>query len=156
MDLHDFIVESNRIEGINRPSTTQEVIAHEDLLALSAISVQDVEKFVDACAGAPLRRRAGMNVYVGNHVPPPGGPEVEQQLKLLLADMAIFGTRVIPAEYHQRYETLHPFMDGNGRSGRALWAWQRLQRGESPFALGFLWSYYYETLQQSRYETEGP
>ena len=75
---------------------------------------------------------------------------IHDLLKLFLADMAIFGTRVIPAEYHQRYETLHPFMDGNGRSGRALWAWQRLQRGESPFALGFLWAYYYETLQQSR------
>ena len=46
-----------------------------------------------------------------------------------------------------RYETLHPFMDGNGRSGRILWAWQMIEHNIAPgLSLGFLHAYYYQTL----------
>ena len=48
------------------------------------------------------------------------------------------------------YEMLHPFMDGNGRSGRALWAWMMLRLGQDPFALLFLHRFYYQTLENSR------
>jgi Fic family protein len=37
-------------------------------------------------------------------------------------------------------------MDGNGRSGRAIWLWQMLrQEGGAP--LGFLHHFYYQTLE---------
>jgi hypothetical protein len=41
-----------------------------------------------------------------------------------------------PYPAHIRYEKLHPFMDGNGRSGRAIWA--LMMRGRDPFSLPFL------------------
>ncbi len=31
---------------------------------------------------------------------------------------------------HVRYEKIHPFADGNGRTGRILMNWQRLKRGK--------------------------
>lgn len=41
-------------------------------------------------------------------------------------------------------------MDGNGRSGRAIWAWMRLKENRDPFQLGFLHSFYYESLENYR------
>ena len=49
-------------------------------------------------------------------------------------------------ETHVRYELLHPFLDGNGRSGRALWLWLM---GQAP--LGFLHTFYYQTLSAARH-----
>lgn len=143
-----FVDESNRIEGIHRKPTLDEVQAHARFLVLQTVTVADMELFVSVVAGKPLRRKPGMDVRVGRHVPPPGGPGIEATLKALLA---VAHTRTDSAyEVHQQYEHLHPFMDGNGRSGRVLWAWQMLREGNDPFALPFLHRWYYQSLDEAR------
>jgi Fic family protein len=63
-------------------------------------------------------------------VPPP-----EDDVERLLADLAEFCNRVdLPpvlqaAVAHAQYETIHPFMDGNGRAGRALIGMVFIRRG---------------------------
>jgi hypothetical protein len=91
----------------------------------------------------------GMNVRVGAHIPPAGGPHIAIMLKSILAEVNT-GT-MSPYRAHLAYETLHPFMDGNGRSGRAVWLWQ-MQRDTpySSLALGFLHRFYYQTLGEAR------
>jgi preprotein translocase subunit Sss1 len=139
-DLKKFVTESNRIEGIHREPTDEELQATRSFLGLGRLTVGAVYDLVSVYApGANLRRHAGMNVQVGNHLPLRGGPEVERRLIDLLD--AINDQRLTPHAAHVQYETLHPFMDGNGRSGRAVWLWQMR---EAP--LGFLHQFYYQTL----------
>lgn len=146
--LINFINESNRIEGIHHSPTEQEVTAYEDFLSLSVITIEDIEKFVRIITNAPVRSQKGMDVYVGKHTPIPGGPRVIDELNYII--QGINSNKYEPYYIHQEYEKLHPFMDGNGRSGRIIWAWMMHREGRNPFHLGFLHTFYYQTLENSR------
>lgn len=154
--LLDFIRESNRIESIKGRTKPIEVKAHKEFLALGEVRVHDLEWFVHAIAGKPLRRQEGMNVSIVDrgsgkivHAPPPGGPAVEGDLREILIKAQRGDTTSY--ETHRAYESLHPFIDGNGRSGRVLWAWQMLHvEGRMPFGIPFLRAFYYQALSASR------
>lgn len=149
--LNRFIEESNRIEGIERPVEEYELEAHRRLLACDFMGNQAVEDFVFDICGKRIRDAVGMDVMVGGHLPPPGGPKIADDLGELLRE--INGRALTPYEAHVRYETLHPFMDGNGRSGRAIWAWMTLRSGRDPYGLPFLHSFYYEALDAAQVRT---
>lgn len=148
-DLKLFVRESNHIEGIDRAPTKAELQAHLKLLEHGAPDIGAVSAFVWSVAGKPLREHEGMNVRVGNHIPPPGGPMIPIRFGLILHGLHRGDD---PYDVHRDYETLHPFMDGNGRSGRALWLWQMInQRGTlAPLQMGFLHLWYYQALGAKR------
>ena len=107
-------------------------------MALERVTVEELERFVRIYQpNARLRDEAGLDVRVGKHIPPRGGPEIRKQLESLLERAPNMSAWVT----HTEYETLHPFTDGNGRSGRMLWAWQMRD-----YPLGFLHHFYYQTL----------
>jgi hypothetical protein len=147
--LPRFVSESNKIEGILRAPTNAEIAAHETFLSSNA-KIADLEAFVAVAApGHRLRDRLGLNVRVGNHVPPVGGPHIREGLGVLLSQTS----EATPFKLHCAYEDLHPFTDGNGRSGRALWLWMMLRRpgrdAHMARKLGFLHTFYYQTLSAS-------
>jgi hypothetical protein len=147
--LTSFVIESNSIEGITR-TRADAVEAHQRFLAQDRITVADLEALVDVLQpGARLRCEVGMDVRVGNYVAPAGGPEIEHALQDIL--MYVNTTDARPYPIHQRYERLHPFIEGNGRSGRALWLWQMIENGHGARALklGFLHSWYYQSLGET-------
>jgi hypothetical protein len=115
----DFIRGSNRIEGILLDPTEDEIAAHEQLLGLAQLTPTTIGDFQAIIApGMPIRRHEGMDVRVGNHIAPEGGPDIPRQLQRILdkANRASDG----PWSVHIAFETLHPYMDGNGRTGRAI------------------------------------
>lgn len=140
--LAEFVAESNRIEGIGGAPNVEPSRA---FLSLSEPSLDDLCGFVRDEAGAELRIEPNMNVMIGNHRPPPGGPQIAIELHTLIRQ--VIDNDATPFSIHRRYETLHPFMDGNGRSGRILWAWQMIHHQIAPgLCLGFLHAFYYQTL----------
>lgn len=146
--LHKFIQESNQIEGIFGTPSEQDVRVAKAFLEKKFLTVDDLcELVAHFQPGASIRSKAGMNVRVGNHLPPVGGMSIVYGLDNLLGILNSDPKSITPYQMHRAYENLHPFTDGNGRSGRLLYAYHCLKIGRDRFLrLGFLHNWYYESL----------
>ena len=100
-------------------------LTHDDMLALHRIIAGEVMD-----QGAAGRYRT-IHVRVGRYTPP--APEDVSGLMFeLLTWWNKESTRLSPilssAIIHYRFEAIHPFADGNGRTGRALALWELYRR----------------------------
>jgi Fic family protein len=144
MTTFEKVAESNRIEGITREPTAEELVEHDRIMELENLTITDLEKFVTVYQrNAKLRVNPGMDVRVGSYVPPKGGEHIREMLGALLDD--INGGRIDAWNAHIQYESIHPFDDANGRSGRVIYHWQ--MRDTRMAELGFLHAFYYQTLR---------
>lgn len=144
--LEPFVAESNLIEGITE-TTDAHVAAHLDFLR-GPVTIANIAALVSVLQpDARLRDKTDVSgVRVGNHIAPPSGPHIAKKLRAIIAMRD-------PWEQHIAYETLHPFTDGNGRSGRAIWLhryWHETTLDRGALFRGFLHSWYYHTLQNAR------
>jgi Fic family protein len=101
-------------------------IAHEDVLRLHRIVAGKVMDQGDA------GRYRAMRVQVGEYAPPPPGEVPGLMLELLEwwnGDVPVLSPVLSSAIVHYRFEAIHPFADGNGRTGRALALWELYRRG---------------------------
>lgn len=101
-------------------------IAHEDVLRLHAIVAGEVMDQGEA------GRYRTMAVRVGQYVPPPPGEVSGLMLEFLEwwnGEAPALSPVLSSAVVHYRFEAIHPFADGNGRTGRALALWELYRRG---------------------------
>src|SRR5688572_3278735 len=98
----------------------------EDVLRLHRIVAGEVMDQGDAGRYRPMR------VQVGGYTPPAPG-EVPGLVRELLDwwndDAPGLSPVLSSAIVHYRFEAIHPFADGNGRTGRALALWELYRRG---------------------------
>ena len=148
-ELNRFIIESNAIEGITRMPLQDEIDAHTALLDAGRITLETIQDFIYAIAGQGARLRVSPKdcVRVGNHIPPAGGQHIAYSLQNMLDALNADPASIRPYEFHCAYLTLHPFMDGNGRSARAIYAWHSDRLAYSGYIMrGFLHQVYYDGL----------
>lgn len=121
-------------------------LTHEDVLRLHAIIAGAVMD-----QGEPGRYRS-IRVRVGSYVPPP--PEevsglMFEFLEWWNKDSPALSPVLSSAIVHYRFEAVHPFADGNGRTGRALALWELYRRGFDSHHVFSVDEFYWE--DRSRY-----
>jgi len=84
---------------------------------------------------------------VGRYVPPPPGDVSGLMFELLewwKQKSAELSPVLSSAILHYRFEAIHPFADGNGRTGRALALWELYRRGFDTHHIFSVDEYYWE------------
>lgn len=133
-------------------------VVHEDLFRLHSIMAGAVMDQGEA------GRYRTMRVRVGPYVPPPPQDVSGLMFELLEwwnKESAALSPVLSSAILHYRFEAIHPFADGNGRTGRALALWELYRRGFDTHHIfsvdEFYWEdrpRYYAALQAVREQSE--
>jgi Fic family protein len=120
---------------------TKERIVHEDLFELHRILAGEV---MDQGTAGSYRMIA---VRVGNHFPPAAADVSGLMFELLdwwNKESIKLSPLLSSAILHYRFEDIHPFADGNGRTGRALALWELYRRGFDSQHIFSVDEYYWE------------
>lgn len=138
LDMRQHIRESNLIEGIDDPAEVdqslkawayllgQDQLTHEVVCETQRLICWN-QKDLRGDQKGHYRSVSRVNVRVGNYVAP-DWHEVDD----LMADWLDEHEQLSPWLNHVQFESIHPFADGNGRTGRALYWWQQVRAGEKP------------------------
>lgn len=104
----------------------QSALTHDSILKLHSIVAANV---MDQ---GKVGKYRNIMVRIGKHLPPP--PE---QVSALMRELLEWWNKAAPewspvissAAIHYQFEHIHPFADGNGRTGRMLALWELYRRG---------------------------
>ena len=116
-------------------------LTHEDVLRLHQIIAGKVMDQGEA------GRYRTMRVRVGAYMPPPAEDVSGLMFELLEwwnKESVALSPVLSSAIVHYRFEAIHPFADGNGRTGRALALWELYRRGFDSHRIFSVDEYYWE------------
>ena len=130
----------------------KKTIRHADVLALHRILAGEV---MDQGEAGKYRMIA---VRVGQYRPPP--PDAVSGLMFELLEWWNTAAKKLSpvlssAILHYRFEAIHPFADGNGRTGRALALWELYRRGFDTHHIFSVDEYYWEDRPKYYAELDG-
>ena len=132
-EINEFLYQSNLIEGVDDDASLKQARVAWDYLVeqkeMSPSVILKTHKIL--MLNQPLRPNERgyfreIPVYVG-------GREtldwkvIEERMKILAMNMWLNPKNW--KRHHVEYETIHPFVDGNGRTGRMFMNWERLKEG---------------------------
>jgi Fic family protein len=126
----------------------KKMISHEEILRLHKILAGDV---MDQGTAGRYRTIA---VRVGRYLPPSPQDVSGLMFELLTwwnKESAKLSPVLSSAIIHYRFESIHPFADGNGRTGRALALWELYRRGFDTHHIFSVDEFYWEN--RPRYYT---
>ena len=116
-------------------------IRHEDIFELHRLLADTV---MDQGQAGRYRTIA---VRVGAHLPPPAmdvSPLMFELLEWWNRKATALSPVLSSAVLHYQFEWIHPFADGNGRTGRALALWELYRRGFDSHHIFSVDEYYWE------------
>lgn len=119
----------------------KKTLRHEDILKLHGILAAGVMDQGDA------GRYRSIAVRVGKYLPPPPSDVSGLMFELLEwwnKRAGELSPVLSSAIVHYRFEAIHPFADGNGRTGRALALWELYRRGFDTHHIFSVDEYYWE------------
>lgn len=116
-------------------------LVHDDILELHRLLAGDVMDQGEA------GRYRNIAVRVGRYVPPPPHEVSGLMFELLEwwnKESGKLSPVISSSILHYRFEAIHPFADGNGRTGRALALWELYRRGFDTHHIFSVDEYYWE------------
>lgn len=142
-DMSEHIHQSNLIEDINSPFfdeqaqkawdflSEQTSLTHYDVMKVQEI-ITLLQKDLPVLAKGNYRDIPGYDVWIGARK----GPR-PYLVPFLMEEWLDRYEELTPKEAHIEFEHIHPFADGNGRTGRMLMWWQEIQLGQEPTLVSF-------------------
>lgn len=145
IDLENFMLESNKIER-------EERLNPNDLIVIKKVCdegirdldhLKDLHKIITEHLDVDWSGKwRTVGVSVGSYSPP-SWTEVPEMMLQFWNNF----DKLDSWEAHNRFESIHPFQDFNGRMGRLIWLSKAMQEGYK-FNISFLHLYYYQTLRK--------
>lgn len=160
MMTSDHIHQSNLIEEIDSAAediqsmeawsyiSRKEHLTYENVMELHRlITLNQLPKSESGCTRK-------VNVWIGGKMAP--NPVVaDSLLRNFILDIEHYWHRIDPIEAHVRFEHIHPFVDGNGRTGRMLLWWHEHKREMEPtlFLAAEKFEKYYPLFEEKKRES---
>lgn len=142
-NMKEYIHQSNLIESIDdKKEDAQSLLAWEYISSLKKIGIPELLETHRLITVRQLNRKeAGhfrtVPVWIGGYKVMPSPFMAQQLIYNLLMDLMQEPARYTPKELHVRFEQAHPFIDGNGRTGRMLMWWHEIQLKKKPTLIWF-------------------
>jgi Fic family protein len=133
-------------------NAAKKTLRHADVLRLHKILAAEV---MDQGEAGVYRTVA---VRVGRHLPPSASDVSGLMFELLTwwnNESRDFSPVLSSAILHYRFEAIHPFADGNGRTGRALALWELYRRGFDTHHIFSIDEYYWEDRRRYYSQLDG-
>lgn len=135
--MEEHIRQSNLIEGIDSPEEDRRSLrAWNWLIKQPYIGTPELKELQRRITLKSLEKRyqgvyRPIQVYVGNHIPP-APALVPSMMFTWLTHLYQDWKTLSPQLLHIQFESIHPFVDGNGRTGRMLMWWHEIKQGKEP------------------------
>ena len=140
-EVKNYFAALKRIEK----RASKDKLGHQDVLGLHGIVMGGI---IPAELTGRYRPHA---VRVGSHVAPPPSKVYDLMTDLLEwldGPSRELAPVISSAVLHFRFEDIHPFVDGNGRTGRLLALWELYRRGFDTLHVFSVDVYYWENRQR--------